>query len=796
MFKRIIVLLTITFLLTSTSMPVFAQKERTTKLYNAAVADYELGNYKQALKKMRMAMKTAEGHKFSNYEYASGTLLLAELLRALGNYKESEKTFLESLAYAQKSGFRKKAPLSRIYNNLGNLYLYTARYQEAEDCFKKSEKVSDKNFMYAPVNNLVLLNLAWGKFDKAEEYLKRAKKLTKRVTNSSKPFYLNNLAKYERLRGNYKNADSYYKEALAILKKSVGEKHVYYTYALNDQAELYREQSKFKEAETIARKVLKIRQATFGEGNPLVPASMDFLAKVLADQGKYSEARTFSDKAIEIFNELFDNQENYFTAQAKHTSGNILRQQGKYAEAENVIREALAIEKRILGQNHVEIAKLERDLAKVKADESDFAQAETLLKSSMTNIESNTGPDHPERIASVRALGYLYSRKGNLQEAANQYVKALQLSETVLGANSKSTADSARDLGELYLKQKQYEQAVKYLSKALETDTALYGKTSPQVAGDMISLAGAYDALGKSEQANPLIAEASKIKRTVTGGTSISTPTLKAPVAFNAKDNKPIKGKWALAIGISNFKDTSINLRFAAKDATDFSNFLVNKENFKKDHVKLLTDQNATRENILNAIGSGFLGKNAHKDDLVLIYVSSHGSKARKEAGGLNFLVTHDTDKFKLGDTGIPMQRLTDLIKSQIKSDRVVLILDVCHSGAAAGGKGLIRSGANMNLSDLHIGSGQMVLCSSMAEQISWESVKYENSVFTRRLMESLQVNDEKTTLLQAFKRLKVLVESEVLRDRANLQTPLLWNKNWVGRDPIIAAKVDATSVN
>ena len=120
------------------------------------------------------------------------------------------------------------------------------------------------------------------------------------------------------------------------------------------------------------------------------------------------------------------------------------------------------------------------------------------------------------------------------------------------------------------------------------------------------------------------------------------------------------------------------------------------------------------------------------------------------------------------------------------------MILDVCHSGAAAqGGKALNRI-LGMNPNEMKIGSGQMVLCSSMAEQVSWESKKYENSVFTRRLIESLRVNKDKTTLLEAYKRLKILVESEVLRDRSNLQTPVIWNKDWSGKDPVLAVQSES----
>jgi uncharacterized caspase-like protein len=239
---------------------------------------------------------------------------------------------------------------------------------------------------------------------------------------------------------------------------------------------------------------------------------------------------------------------------------------------------------------------------------------------------------------------------------------------------------------------------------------------------------------------------------------------------------------------VSNFADPSINLKYATKDAIDFRNFLVEKEHFAPDHVRLLTDTKATRENIIGQLGDKWLGRVANRDDLVVVYVSSHGSTAQENAGGVNFLVAHDTRKDSLLATGIPMQWLTNIIKDQVHSDRVVMILDVCHGGAAASdsSKGLVRT-TGVDVNGLALGTGQAVLCSSLADQLSWESRNYQNSVFTRRLIEALSKDGDKTTLKSAYDYLRDAVESEVLRDRGQMQTPVLNEKQWSGSDAVLS---------
>jgi tetratricopeptide (TPR) repeat protein len=249
--------------------------------------------------------------------------------------------------------------------------------------------------------------------------------------------------------------------------------------------------------------------------------------------------------------------------------------------------------------------------------------------------------------------------------------------------------------------------------------------------------------------------------------------------------NRPIRDKWALVIGISNFQNSQLNLKYPAKDAKDFCTFLTSSGNFAKDHVKLLTDSQATRDNILAMLGDKWLPHVANPDDLVVIYISSHGSSDDIDSSSTNYLIAYDTDVKRLISTGLPMQDLTRLVKRSVHSDRVVMILDACHSGATqAESKGMKRAG-NIDANEVALGSGQLVISSSSPNQVSWESTKTPNSVFTEYLMEGLKTKGDKTTLEEAFKYMKDRVQSEVLRDRGVLQTPVL-SSAWKGNDVII----------
>lgn len=247
--------------------------------------------------------------------------------------------------------------------------------------------------------------------------------------------------------------------------------------------------------------------------------------------------------------------------------------------------------------------------------------------------------------------------------------------------------------------------------------------------------------------------------------------------------NRPVRDKWALVIGVSKFSDNSIpSLKFAAKDAQDFYQFLTTKGNFAKDHVRLLTNEEATQRRILDELGDKFLPRVVKPDDLVVIYFSSHGSPSRTDIRGKNFLVAYDSEKRNLYASGIEMQQLTDVIKDRVQSDRVLLVLDACHSGATSAGEKSTEPASNFNIQSIPLGSGQTVICSSQAEERSWESRRYENGIFTKQLMQALLKNGDQTAIDDAYKSLMTSVQNEVQEDEAAKQTPV-FKSTWKGNN-------------
>lgn len=266
----------------------------------------------------------------------------------------------------------------------------------------------------------------------------------------------------------------------------------------------------------------------------------------------------------------------------------------------------------------------------------------------------------------------------------------------------------------------------------------------------------------------------------------LTPPSIVTVAASTTSKNRPIKDKWALVVGISKFQNSQLNLKCPAKDASDFGKFLVEQCHFAEDHVRVITDNEATRSRILNELGDKWLPRVVRPDDLVIVYLSTHGSPADADVGGVNYLLACDTDPESLYSSGLPMQDLTRIIKGRLRSDRVMMVLDACYSGnVTPQSKGIFR-GANVDVEEIAQGTGQLVISSSQPNQVSWESKSGDNSVFTKHLMSALRVHGDRTTLAEAFETLRDRVEDEVQRDRGRVQIPVM-KSQWEGHDLIIS---------
>ena len=121
---------------------------------------------------------------------------------------------------------------------------------------------------------------------------------------------------------------------------------------------------------------------------------------------------------------------------------------------------------------------------------------------------------------------------------------------------------------------------------------------------------------------------------------------------------------------------------------------------FDAAHVTVLTD--APHFEVLQTIERTV--RQASKSDLLLLYYSGHGQC--DEAGRLH-LAALNTRLDTLGSTSVPIDQVKNYI-DLARTNRIVLILDCCYSGAVGGA--FMKGGVDEELQQVSRGQGIYIL--------------------------------------------------------------------------------------
>jgi formylglycine-generating enzyme required for sulfatase activity/uncharacterized caspase-like protein len=194
-------------------------------------------------------------------------------------------------------------------------------------------------------------------------------------------------------------------------------------------------------------------------------------------------------------------------------------------------------------------------------------------------------------------------------------------------------------------------------------------------------------------------------------------------------------GQFALLIGVGSYRSSDLqDLRAAPRDVEAMQRVLVDPAigGFTEADVHVLVNPQAQEMRV--AIERLFA--NRTRDDLVLLYFSGHGVVG--DAGQF-YLTTVETENALLSSTAIPATFVHELMERRGKdrSQRQVVILDSCFSGAFA--KGMAAKGDGVNLLPQLGGKGRAVMTSSKGTEYSFEQKGAELSIYTQYVVEGLR---------------------------------------------------------
>ncbi|HEX4120922.1 MAG TPA: tetratricopeptide repeat protein [Verrucomicrobiae bacterium] len=217
-------------------------------------------------------------------------------------------------------------------------------------------------------------------------------------------------------------AEAVLRESLATKESLLGHDSLEVADGLQDLAAILSRRG--RTAEAVDREELAIRRKVLGAENPsVIIASLRSHANELDQQGIFDEEEITVIQLVAAQRKLLGN-EHPDVAQSLNRLAAVLRKEGKLAQSEAIRREALGMQRKLLGEENAEVAQTLSSLGDVLTIENKLLEAESVHREAFRVRMKVYGKDGNSTVSSLVRLGGVLEKEGKLDEARSLYLEA------------------------------------------------------------------------------------------------------------------------------------------------------------------------------------------------------------------------------------------------------------------------------------------------------------------------------------------------------------------------------------
>jgi tetratricopeptide (TPR) repeat protein len=230
-------------------------------------------------------------------------------------------------------------------------------------------------------------------------------------------------------------------------------------------------------------------------------------ARLLNTKARYAEAEPIIRRALAI-EEASHGTSHPNVAIRLNNLAQLLKATNRLSEAEPLMRRALAIDEASYGTDHPRVAIQLINLAALLQDTNRLSEAEPLMRRALAIDEASYGMDHPEVATDLNNLAQLLQATNRLSEAEPLMRRALAIDEVTYGADHPRVAIRMSNLAQLLQDTTRLSEAEPLMRRALAIDEASYRADHPRVAIQLNNLAQLLHATNRLSEAEPLMRRA------------------------------------------------------------------------------------------------------------------------------------------------------------------------------------------------------------------------------------------------------------------------------------------------
>ncbi|MCB9233361.1 MAG: caspase family protein [Bacteroidia bacterium] len=195
--------------------------------------------------------------------------------------------------------------------------------------------------------------------------------------------------------------------------------------------------------------------------------------------------------------------------------------------------------------------------------------------------------------------------------------------------------------------------------------------------------------------------------------------------------------RWALVVGINDYAHWP-RLQYAVNDANGVRDALVKNLNFPEENVFLLTNKEATRHNILNAVGKLADPDRVKEDDAIFVFFAGHGmTRSLPSQRNIGYIIPADAEYESFSGSAISMTEIQDL-NEMLPAKHVFWVMDACYSGLALTRGGLSNYDAQRYIREVTSRHARQMLTAGGAQEEVADGGPNGHSIFTWTLLNGL----------------------------------------------------------
>jgi serine/threonine protein kinase len=312
-------------------------------------------------------------------------------------------------------------------------------------------------------------------------------------------------------KGDLDTAERNYREALPLLKQQP-HRLIDESVVLNNLASIAIDRGEPGVAEEPARAALEIRTAKYGPGSRETGQSLRKLGRVLSKLGRWREAEDYIREGIAVEKKSAPRDTSWMGA-ALNDLHAIYQIQGNYRGSVEVLNEALEIYRATMGNEHPYTAVTLLNLGRVQGFLGQYALAESTLAEAAAIYQHLSGVEHPNHLRVLAAQAELELQRGRYASAERRLKALLAVDARVFGPKHRDTAGHTALLAIATRELGRPDEAVKLHLDALGIVQASLGPDHLSTAAMNRALALTYVARGSLPEAEAAALEAARVER-------------------------------------------------------------------------------------------------------------------------------------------------------------------------------------------------------------------------------------------------------------------------------------------